>query len=170
MTTQPPRTVEILEWTPAWAERFAADEVELRAVLPADATIEHIGSTSVRGLPAKPIIDILVVTCDVDILRANLQPLEALSYRYNPKYFADDPDHLFLRRDTNGRRTEHLHIFHPRSPAPRSDRAFRDYLASHPDAARRYGESKTIAAQAHPSAPAAVTTVARSCLRIVTAN
>lgn len=149
MTTQSP-AVEILEWTPAWAERFAADAVELTAVLPADATIEHIGSTSVRGLPAKPIVDIMVITDAVDTLRTNLEPLEALGYVHNPKYFADDPDHLFLRRDTDGRRTEHLHIFHSRSPAPRSDRAFRDYLAAHPDAVRRYSDAKTIAARIHP--------------------
>lgn len=47
---------------------------------------------------------------------APVEPFDRLGYRYNPKYFADDPDHLFLRRDTAGRRTEHLHIFHPRSP------------------------------------------------------
>lgn len=164
MTTQPP-TVEILEWTPAWAERFAADEVELRAALPADATIEHIGSTSVRGLAAKPIVDIMVITDEVEKFRANLRPLEALGYVYNPKYFADDPDHVFLKRDAEGRRTEHLHIFHPRSPAPRADRAFRDYLAAHPDAARRYSDAKKTAARAHPDSRGDYSQAKESVLR-----
>ncbi|HEY9293476.1 MAG TPA: GrpB family protein [Microlunatus sp.] len=153
MTTQSP-AVEILDWTPAWAERFTHDKAELATVLPADATIEHVGSTSVPGLPAKPTIDILVTTNDVDALRINLQPLEALGYYYNPKYFADDPDHLFLKRDTDGHRTEHPHIFHRRSPAPRSDRAFRDYLTAHPNAARRYSHAKKVAAKAHPDSRA----------------
>lgn len=149
MATQSP-VVEILDWTPAWAERFERDKAELAAVLPTDVTIEHVGSTSVPGLPAKPTIDILVTTSDVDTLRANLQPLEALGYDYNPKYFADDPDHLFLKRDTDRSRTEHLHIFHRRSPSPRSDRAFRDYLIAHPKAARRYAGAKKAAAKTHP--------------------
>ena len=149
MTVHVP-VVEVLDWTPAWADRFARAKKELTSVLPADATIEHIGSTSVPGLPAKPIIDILVVTKQVDDLRTNLAALEALGYNHNPKHFADDPDHLFLRRDTSGRRTEHLHIFHPRSPAPRSDRTFRKYLIAHPEAARRYGEAKKVIAHANP--------------------
>jgi GrpB-like predicted nucleotidyltransferase (UPF0157 family) len=142
--------VEVLDWAPEWAARFARTKNELISVLPADATIEHIGSTSVPGLPAKPIIDILVVTKQVDELRTNLATLEVLGYYHNPRYFADDPDHLFLRRDTNGRRTEHLHIFHPRSPAPQSDRTFRDYLIAHPEAALRYGDAKKKIAHANP--------------------
>jgi GrpB-like predicted nucleotidyltransferase (UPF0157 family) len=145
-----PALVEVLDWTPAWEERFARARAELLTVLPADATIEHVGSTSVPGLAAKPIIDILVTTSRVDELRTDMQAIQALGYYYNPKYFADDLDHLFLRRDADGRRAEHLHIFHPRSPAPQSDRTFRDYLIAHPDAAQRYGEAKRAAAQINP--------------------
>lgn len=142
--------VEVVDWTPAWAAQFARAKAELSAVLPVGVTVEHIGSTSVVGLAAKPIIDILVVTDRVDDLRSVLATFEALGYSYNPKYFADDIDHLFLRRDTNGVRTEHLHIFHPRSPAPQANRSFRDYLSSNPGGARRYGDAKRAAAVAHP--------------------
>ena len=142
--------VEVLDWTPAWEERFARAQAELLMVLPADATIEHVGSTSVPGLAANAIIDILVTTSRVDELRTDLKAIQALGYCYNPKDFADDLDHLFLRRDADGRRTEHLHIFHPRSQAPQSDRTFRDYLIAHPNAAQRYGEAKRAAAQSNP--------------------
>ena len=142
--------VEVLDWTPAWEERFARAQAELLMVLPADATIEHVGSTSVPGLAANPIIDILVTTSRVDELRTDLKAIQALGYCYNPKDFADDLDHLFLRRDADGRRTEHLHIFHPRSQAPQSDRTFRDYLIAHPNASQRYGEAKRAAAQSNP--------------------
>jgi len=150
MATESP-AVEIVEWTPAWMDRFVRAKAELVPLLPSAATIEHIGSTSVPGLPAKPIIDILVTTSDVGRLRANVEPFEALGYRYNPRYFANDPDHLFLRRDTAGRRTEHLHIFHPRSPRPASNRIFRDFLIAHPNDARRYAETKMALAIAHPN-------------------
>lgn len=72
-----------------------------------------------------------------------------MTHVYNPKYFADAPDHFFIRQDTDGQPTEYLHIFHLRSSAPQSDRAFREFLISHPDAARRYGDAKKSAAKAH---------------------
>ncbi len=148
--TSVPAVVEVVDWTPVWGERFEQDKAELEPVLPADSTIEHIGSTSVSGLAAKPTIDILVVTAQVEALRADLRSLEALGYSYNPKYFADDKDHLYLMRDVDGRRTEHLHIFHSRSSAPESDRVFRDYLIAHRGAVQRYAEAKRAAARDHP--------------------
>jgi GrpB-like predicted nucleotidyltransferase (UPF0157 family) len=106
-----PPVVEVVAWSPDWAAAFERAKTQLLPVLPPGSIVEHIGSTSVLGLPAKPVIDILVTTERIDDLRADLRDLEELGYRYNPKYFADDRDHLFLRRDTDGHRTEHLHIF-----------------------------------------------------------
>lgn len=146
--------VEVVDWSPDWAVRFAADAAELVPVLPTDATVEHIGSTSVPGLPAKPIIDLLVTTADPASVLADGSGVFSLGYTYNPKYFADDPDHIFFKRDTGGVRTEHLHVFHVRSPAPQADRDFRDYLIAHPEAARRYAEAKRAAAIAHPDSRA----------------
>jgi GrpB-like predicted nucleotidyltransferase (UPF0157 family) len=150
-----PPVVDVVAWSPHWAGAFERARTQLLPVLPPGSTVEHIGSTSVPGLPAKPVIDILVTTEKIDDLRADLRGLEALGYRYNPKYFADDPDRLFLRRDTDGHRTEHLHIFHPRSPMPTSNRAFRDFLSANESAAQRYAEAKRTAARTHPSSRAA---------------
>lgn len=147
--------VEVVDWAPEWPERFDRARDELVPALPADATIEHFGSTSVPGLAAKPIIDILVVTEQVPTLLGDRTRLDGLGYFYIAAYFADDPDHLCFGRDRNGRRTEHLHVFHPRSPHPRSNRDLRDYLIAHPDAAVRYGNAKRVAASAHPDSRAA---------------
>ncbi len=142
--------VDLAEWTPEWAERFARARAELSGVLPEDATIEHFGSTSVPGLMAKPIIDILVVTDRLPVLETDRAALESLGFFYIARYFADDPDHLCFGRDRHGRRAENLHLFHPRSPQPRSNRDFRDYLIAHPEAVDRYGDAKRAAAIAHP--------------------
>lgn len=160
----PATPIEIVDWTPEWAECFARARAELRPVLPADATIEHIGSTSVPGLAAKPIIDIMVVTKDYPRLRADLRPFQQLGYHHNPTYFINDPDHLFLGRDTDGRRTEHLHLFHPRSPWPEIDRNFRDYLTTHPAEARRYADAKRAAATENPNSTAEYSTAKEAVL------
>lgn len=136
-----PRTVEVHEWTPAWLIAFASAKAELGAALPAGATIEHAGSTSVPGLPAKPTIDIVVVTTRLDVVREDPACLIARGYQFRPWVFEHDPDHVFCTRDTHGRRTEHLHVLSPRSSLPQSNRSFRDYLVSHPGEARRYAHA-----------------------------
>jgi GrpB-like predicted nucleotidyltransferase (UPF0157 family) len=138
-----------MDWTPYWQQRFALARDELAAVLDPDATIEHVGSTSVAGLPAKPIIDILIVTTQLNALRLRPGRLQALRYQPRPAPFADT-DHLFFVRDTDGLRSEHLHAFHPRSPRPQTNRDFRDYLIAHPEQARRYAEAKRKSAAANP--------------------
>lgn len=90
METESP-AAEIVDWIPIWIDRFVRAKEELVRVLPPDATIEHIGSTSVPGLAAKPTVDILVTTSDIDKLRANLEPFETLGYRYYPKVLRRRP-------------------------------------------------------------------------------
>ena len=87
----------LVEYNPAWPRLFAQEEALLRRVLPATliTRIEHIGSTAVPGLAAKPIIDLQVGVQSVEQARQVAVPvLEALGY----SYWADDPrrDHLFL--------------------------------------------------------------------------
>ena len=141
-------------WRGEWAGRFARAREELLRVLPAEATVEHFGSTSVPGLAAKPIIDILVVTEHLHRVDIVHRRLESLSYFLIARYFADDPDHVCFGRNTAGRRAENLHLFHPRSPQPRANRDFRDYLIAHPDAADRYARAKREAAALHPGSRA----------------
>jgi GrpB-like predicted nucleotidyltransferase (UPF0157 family) len=144
------RVVEVVDWSPAWQQAFEAAAAELAAVLPGDPTIEHVGSTSVPGLPAKPTVDILVVTTLLDELRKDPTCLVSLGYQPRPHAFADDCDHLFFIRETDHRRSEHLHVFGARSPRPQSNRDFRDYLIAHPDEARRYADAKRASAATHP--------------------
>lgn len=68
------------------------------------ATIEHIGSTSVPSLAAKPIIDIMVITDRLAEIARDPSRIEALGYEFRPHLFADDPDHLFFVWDTKGQR------------------------------------------------------------------
>jgi GrpB-like predicted nucleotidyltransferase (UPF0157 family) len=99
--------IVVVDYDPTWPERFAELADTVRAALGARALrIEHIGSTSVPGLAAKPIIDMLVVVEDVAAEATYVPALEATGFRLRVR----EPDHRMLR--TPGR-TAHLHFFEP---------------------------------------------------------
>jgi GrpB-like predicted nucleotidyltransferase (UPF0157 family) len=155
----PPWTVQgvSLRWLPTTrVGRIASTQSggSSRRCCQGASSIEHVGSTSVPGLAAKPIIDIEVVVPEVEEIAAHVTGLERLGYVFRPLAFPDDGDHLFFVKDTDGKRTHHLHVFAARSPRPQENRVFRAYLAAHPEAARRYERAKRAAAQAHPDSRA----------------
>ncbi len=134
---RPDGTLEVVPYDPAWPARF---EVE-RAILVASGlflSVEHIGSTAVPGLVAKPTIDILGVAEDLDAVLARGVP----GYDHRPGSFADDERHLFFRKVRDGKRLCHLHVVHRSSPEIDDYRLFRDFLRATPDAAGRYADLK----------------------------
>ena len=139
--TGPRRMVQVVEYDPTWPERFAREQSSLARALPEALAIEHIGSTSVPGLSAKPTIDILVVVTSVEALAAAEPALATLGYELRDS-FADDEQHSFFRKVVGGRRTHHLHILTSESPRPREYLLFRDYLRSHTSVAEEYSQLK----------------------------
>lgn len=105
-------------------------------------TIEHIGSTAVPGLAAKPVIDILIGVHYLTDAPAFLPLLTPLGYTYVPQHEATFPERRYLHRIVNGRHTHHLHIVEPASEFFRVQLLFRDYLRSHPDAVTQYADLK----------------------------
>jgi GrpB-like predicted nucleotidyltransferase (UPF0157 family) len=144
---RPPRTVDVVPYDQDWPRRFAAAHADLTRALPAALAVEHVGSTSVPGLSAKPTIDVLVVVDDVAALRADHTALAALGYEYRPRSFAAEGDHLFFRKVTAGVRTHHLHVLAAGSPRAAEYRLFRDFLRTHPDAVDRYERAKRALAE-----------------------
>ena len=137
---------------PAWPRRFEEEAARLRAIIPADLLIEieHIGSTAVPGLPAKPVIDIQATVTDLEAARSRLiAPLEAAGYAFWAEN--TDTDRLFFVKGlppAAPHRTHHLHIMGD-GPGALRHVAFRDHLRDHPaerdayaalkrDLARRY--------------------------------
>jgi GrpB-like predicted nucleotidyltransferase (UPF0157 family) len=131
-----PHPVEIVAYDPAWTARFAALGRDLRAGLGEVALrIDHIGSTSVPGLAAKPIIDLQVSVADFEPLAAYRLPLEQLGYVYR----ADNPERTkrYFREPPGHRRT-HVHVRRAGSFSEQWALLFRDYLRADPDAAAEY--------------------------------
>ncbi|HEV8648038.1 MAG TPA: GrpB family protein [Actinomycetes bacterium] len=128
--------IEIVSYDPAWPGLFAELGRELRAGLGEVALrIDHIGSTSVPGLAAKPIIDIQVSVASFEPLEAFKPPLERLGYVYR----ADNPERTKRYfREPPGRRRTHLHVRRAGSFSEQWVLLFRDYLRAHREVAAEY--------------------------------
>jgi GrpB-like predicted nucleotidyltransferase (UPF0157 family) len=121
---------------------FKQERANLQSVLgPVILTIEHMGSTAVPGLAAKPIIDLLVGVHNLTDARSRfIQPLQALGYTYIPEYESWLPDELFFRKGVPGPWTHHL--MEPLNARWDAFLTFRDYLRAHPEAASAYANLK----------------------------
>ena len=139
---------------PAWPERFAVEAIAIHAALGATVTgvtIEHVGSTAVPGLAAKPVIDLLLIppegTWPRDTLIAVLPSLGYVFWAENP-----DPEHLFFVKGMPPYGTGRTHHVHVRSRARAAAvLTFRDYLRARPGVAREYETLKRELAASHPT-------------------
>ena len=147
-STRPADGIRLVSWTPAWAERFRAERAELeRAVGDRVLAIEHIGSTSIPGIRAKPVVDICVAVESFEAARATLQPIEALAYVYRGEHGIAGR-HFFQKGDP---REVNLHMVEITSEEWQRHIVFRDYLRGHRDAALEYEALKQELAELHAS-------------------
>ncbi|MFZ3048820.1 MAG: GrpB family protein [Desulfatirhabdiaceae bacterium] len=166
--------VTVVRYDPRWPEMFESERLHLMSCLPADLVnrIEHYGSTAVPGLPAKPIVDILVEVTSLDETRQRVAPvLEAQGYDYfwRPSWGDDTPPFYawFIKRDKNGNRTHHIHMVE--FQFQHWDRLlFRDYLIAHPEVALEYGNLKMRLSCAHQNDRVAYTQAKSDFIRQVT--
>ncbi|MCM3444244.1 GrpB family protein [Metabacillus halosaccharovorans] len=129
--------VNLIDYNPNWEKQF---EYEKKRILDALGDkvvgIEHIGSTSIKGLEAKPIIDIIVGLQDLDEVSNFVSPLNAIEYEYVPK--PEFKDRRFFRKGLSGQGTCHLHICQFNSSEWIEKLLFRDHLRLHPKVAEEY--------------------------------
>jgi len=141
-------TVQLIEWTPRWAELFAVESARLSAALGDLALdIEHYGSTSVPGLVAKPLLDILVGGTDATDPAPYIAALAPLGYDYSAH--AGVPEHLVFGRGTA--RTHLVHVVRYGGDAWRKALAFRDALRADPGLRNDYAALKRQLAERHGS-------------------
>jgi GrpB-like predicted nucleotidyltransferase (UPF0157 family) len=141
-----PARVHVEEYDARWPEMYRDEALRIGAAIGDDlVAIEHVGSTAVPGLPAKPIIDILVAVATRADLGDLITTLGELGYAYTPESEADDPDRRVFRKgptDMSSLRTHHLHVTEPESFYWRRIIAFRDHLRSDPSDAAAYARLK----------------------------
>jgi GrpB-like predicted nucleotidyltransferase (UPF0157 family) len=138
-----PNPIEICSYSWEWPQWFAAERAALEIVFSsADVQIEHIGSTAVPGLGAKPIVDILLGAPSLSVIEAKITALAALDYEYMPEHEAIFPDRRFFAKPKHRPRRYHLHTVELGSDFWYEHLAFRDTLRSDPGLAREYEKLK----------------------------
>ena len=137
-------SIVVSDYDPNWPALFEQERGRIKAALgPFALAIEHVGSTAVPGLPSKPLIDLLVGVPGLEGAMARcIEPIEALGYKYIPEYASWLPGELFFRKGPPGPWTHHIHLMEPSHPRWKALLVFRDYLRTHPEAARAYADIK----------------------------
>ena len=130
------REIVIVDHDPAWAERYEHERSRIVAALGERVLrLDHIGSTSVPGLAAKPIIDIDLSVADVEDEDAFVPDLVAAGYVLRVR----EPGHRMLRTPE---KDVHLHVCEVGSDWEQRHLVFRDWLRTHPDDRQRYEDVK----------------------------
>lgn len=143
--------VELVTYQPQWPTMAEAEIQLLWQKLPAQHVldIQHVGSTAIPGLSAKPVIDIQVAVDSLSAVKAKvITALKELGYSYWDKN--PDLERMFFAKGMppfGKKRTHHIHIVEPSSRHWREKMLFRDYLRTHPEAVREYEMLKTALAQ-----------------------
>jgi GrpB-like predicted nucleotidyltransferase (UPF0157 family) len=136
--TQP---IEVVAYDPRWPLRYQRERDRIAAGLGENAVaIEHVGGTAVPGLPAKPVIDIMVGVPDIERAGQAVAGLINLGYQYVPELESQLPERRYFRRGTP--ETHHVHMVAVSSDFWEEHLLFRDYLRTHPQAAEEFGKLK----------------------------
>lgn len=141
---RPGRPVVVVDYDPEWPRRFQVERDRiLTAIGDWTTAIEHVGSTAVPGLAAKPIIDVMIGIRRLADAVHCICPLEDLGYEYVPSYEDEMPFRRYFRKDDDeGSRVAHVHMVEPSHPFWERHLAFRDWLRTHPEDARAYADLK----------------------------
>jgi GrpB-like predicted nucleotidyltransferase (UPF0157 family) len=147
--TEPPRLdgpVALADYDPGWPALFDREAARIRGLLGAGILLlEHVGSTAVPGLAAKPIIDILMVVADPAAEDRYLPPLEAAGYRVVIREAGWHEHRALKGPDTD----INLHVHHPDSPEVGRHLRFRDRLRADPADRELYQRAKRELAARH---------------------
>lgn len=145
----PPARVEVVPHNEGWPLEFEREAARLHEVIGNGAIgVEHVGSTAVPGLPAKPIIDMLLAVEDFDAARPLVHRIEELGYWYCGEN-GIPRRHYFIKEDDAGGVTHQLHTLENSSLEARKHRLFRDHLRNHPADRYAYAELKLRLAATH---------------------
>lgn len=134
-------TVKLAPYNPKWKENFGKEKQRLQKSL-GDLVIgiEHVGSTAIPGMFAKPVIDIAIIVKSIKSHSQLIKILERLGYEY--KRDDDVPGRLFFTKGPENKRTHYIHVVKLKSKQRKNLILFRDYLLKSKEAVCQYNELK----------------------------
>lgn len=139
------RKVEVVPYNHQWPQMYKDEANKIKTIMnEIMVQIHHIGSTSIPGMSAKPVIDILVEVRSIE--KVDLFNQAMMELGYDPKGENGIPNRRYFSKGGDNR-THHVHIFQKGNPEIMRHLLFRDYLIAHPEDATLYGELKQSLAQ-----------------------
>jgi GrpB-like predicted nucleotidyltransferase (UPF0157 family) len=131
--------IHLEKYNPNWSLQFQAEKKQLEIVLAEiQCEIEHIGSTAVVGMAAKPFIDIMIGLQDIQEAAVLVDALVAQGYHYVPAYESSMPERRFFFKDAKTGMAHNIHAVALGSAFWKRHLAFRDYLRQYPIVAAEY--------------------------------
>ncbi len=137
------RPYELLEYNPEWKMWFQVRSEKIKPLFGDNLiSIEHIGSTSIERMIAKPNIDILVVVKDLDDVTKRLESFTNEGYTPQGREYVGGGDEYITEDTSDGRRITSIHVLQEGNPKITAYREFRDYLRVHEQEKNLYIETK----------------------------
>ena len=160
--------VELSPYSPMWPAVFGIERDRLNAIFGADAVVvEHVGSTSVPGLGAKPIIDVMLGAATLLVVERHIPDLVATGYVYVPEFEKALPERRYFSKRHGQPGRFHLHAVVYDSPFWRRTLAFRDALRANEALAAEYWKVKKRLATRYPNDRGAYTDAKGDFIRSV---
>lgn len=176
----PRHSAVVVPYDPDWPVLFEEERRRIAAAVGHIVTgVHHVGSTSIPGMPAKPILDIAVLLREFEDGERCIEPLESIGYVHKGVDEVDIPgDRFFLKghppqegcADGEVIRTHILHMYTLDSPIRRDHFQFRDYLIAHPEIAAAYARLKLALGDRHSDDRTSYSAGKRSFIREVIAK
>ncbi|MFS1514451.1 GrpB family protein [Chengkuizengella sp. SCS-71B] len=131
------RTIKVVPYQDEWVNKFQEEALKIKEIF-GDQLVEihHIGSTSVPGLKAKPIIDIIPVVKNIKEIDLFNEKMEAIGYEARGEFGI--PGRRYFPKGGEKHRSHHVHVFQKGDQHIERHLAFRDYLIAHPEVAKEY--------------------------------
>lgn len=136
------RKYHFSEYNPQWKNQFLVVRDFLKSVFGEKALeIEHVGSTSIEGMKAKPLIDVLILVDKIEPFEGEKKLMIEAGYEWGENYIAPDTL-IFYKLGPDGEKLENIHVCQKGSPKAIQFIVMRNYLRAHPDRAKAYSDLK----------------------------
>jgi GrpB-like predicted nucleotidyltransferase (UPF0157 family) len=144
-------TVRVVDYDPGWPALYASEYESFRHILEdLVKDVQHVGSTAVPGLPAKPILDVAIAVSTLKLVQDIAGRLAEIGYIYRGD-MRGDGDYLLVKEPEPDIRTVHVHVVESSSTQWKNYLLFRDILRNDPDTRKEYAETKLALAKQFPN-------------------
>lgn len=134
------RRIEVVSYNPDWKKMYQKEVKKIKKVMKNQLVdVQHIGSTAIPGIKAKPVIDILVIVKDIKKVDMYNDDMKRLGYEAMGEYGIKQR-RFFMKGGNN--RTHHIHVFERGNKEVKRHINFRNFLIAHPEEARQYSDLK----------------------------